>query len=386
MVIRILAILLLALPAYGAPTPDEFALLALSNGARAEVGQPPLVWSDELYNAAKFHSDDMAKNGCFGHSSCNGEAWDKRVGKFYKNWNYIGENVIGVADDPRTVHAGFMSSSGHKANIISGFFTEFGDAFSLGVDGFGPVHYATENFGTRGFRSLNTLPTIPAAGVMPVHGGDPKDLVVNYFDVDSPPVAIRAIVGNKCINLPLIKGSAKNGMYGVTQALHLSGCTKVVFEVVRDDGIHVRWPMGQAINVGEGCSDWVVDPLTQTCGDDPPLPTPSPIATPVSGSVGQITKLKIGRTTKITAVSGEVIIPIGTQLINDVSLSINGQETSIPASCIVKYGKGVRSKCGAGSFTLVPSKKTYRFRFEVTGVVQGMQIVLKAAGLQWTGG
>jgi hypothetical protein len=47
-------------------------ILAVQNQERAEVGVPPLTWSDKLAAGAQTWADHMATTGEFGHSTCCG--------------------------------------------------------------------------------------------------------------------------------------------------------------------------------------------------------------------------------------------------------------------------------------------------------------------------
>lgn len=288
---------MMSLPAAAAgaaaqPTNDEVALLVLSNQARAEPSAygvsdaptPPLVWNDQLFAAALAHSEDMAQNGCFGHDSCNGRSWISRVGSYYTGWRDLGENLIGLAVDPRDMLAGWMSSAEHRANILDGSFADFGAGIATGVDGFGPTTYATEDFGGRGLRALNAIPTIPAGTVLPrVAGSEPRQLLVNYFHYrGGAPQDVHAMLGSSCVHLSLIAGKADQGTYGVSRSVAGNGCVPLVFEAVRSDGSIVRYPASGAILVGVGsagasCDESTTSLPTADCGGAPsPTPTPTP--------------------------------------------------------------------------------------------------------------
>lgn len=67
-------------------------MLTLLNGLRKKHAVAPLELSDELNRIAQNHSDDMARNNYFSHSSLNGDGPGDRAKKmgFY---NSIGENI-----------------------------------------------------------------------------------------------------------------------------------------------------------------------------------------------------------------------------------------------------------------------------------------------------
>jgi len=276
-----------ALGAY-APDADELALLALCNESRAAAGLRPLVWHNGLGEAARAHSTDMAERDCYQHNSCNGQSWSTRIGRYYPSYFALGENINLGSSDPRSLHDGWMSSPGHRANIL-GPFSEFGAGIALGETNFGMWAYATEDFGDRGAVSPSSIPSLPSGGIAPrIGGGEGRDLVVNYYHHNGgAPHSVRALVGTSCVNLSKTAGSAANGSYGTTRTFTGSGCVPVVFEAIRSDGVRVRWPQNSAVLVGVGagglyCAETTTAVPTQDCGGPNvnPSPTPSPAPTP----------------------------------------------------------------------------------------------------------
>lgn len=163
-------LLLLATTAHAAPSADELRLCDLINARRADAGVARLRVSSELYAAAKAHSDDLAAHGgnCDLHNSCNGETWSKRVGRYYPGWIALGENVATSTPDPEQIVTGWMSSGGHRANILSTSFTEVGCAITMGQTGFGMLAFATADFGSRGL--LPQPSATPRATASPTAG------------------------------------------------------------------------------------------------------------------------------------------------------------------------------------------------------------------------
>jgi hypothetical protein len=263
-----------------AASPDEVALLALANEARAKSGLTPYVWNAALGDAALAHSVDMATHGCFDHDSCNGEVWSKRITRYYSGWTALAEN-IGGGGTARTMHDAWMSSSGHRANIL-GPYVDFGAGMALNAQ---KSSFATEDFGRRGIAPA--FPIIPAAAVVPRVGyaTDVRELLLNYFDAAGAPKAVRALVDGSCVPLTKEVGSATNATYRATATFPTAGCVPVVFEVIRTNGARVRWPANEAIVVGTGtgslsCPQWTTDVPTQDCGGGVAVPTPTPSAAP----------------------------------------------------------------------------------------------------------
>lgn len=302
---------------------DEVALLALANEARADAGVLPLVWNDGLGEAARVHSSDMAASGCFQHDSCNGLNWAKRIGKYYP-WLALGENIAMGLDDPRSLHEGWMASSGHRANILGTSFSEFGAGIVLGQTSVGKLAYATEDFGSRGMLPTSAIPTIPAAGVSPRLGLDAtRELFVNYYQSSGDaPEDVRALIGASCVALRRTAGSAANGTYGIDYTFPTTGCVPVVFEAIRADGVRVRWPESAALLVGVG-ADGLACPETtsvvpaQDCGGSDvtpdPTPTPSPAPTPTGTASDALRELRVtlrpGKSSGASTVTLQATLP-----------------------------------------------------------------------------
>ncbi len=107
--------LLLALP-IAAPAavagPGEGDMLARINSARSTNGLPALANHGSLVTFARNHSVAMAGTDSIWHSS--------NLGSAASGWSRMGENV-GRGPNVATLHAAFMASSGHKANILGDF-------------------------------------------------------------------------------------------------------------------------------------------------------------------------------------------------------------------------------------------------------------------------
>ena len=275
--------------------------MVLANEARAAQNVAPLAWQQGLADAALVHSEDLAAHGgnCDLHNSCNGELWWKRVQRYYPGWVGLGENVATSISDPVTLHEGWMSSAGHRANILNSSFTEFGAGIALGQTNFGMLAFATEDFGSRGMPSANAYPALPGGSIMPLLGGNEgRDLKVTYYHSGGgAPQAVRALVGSACVNLSLQKGKAAYGTYAVNRAFTGSGCVPVVFEAIRSDGVRHRFPKTDAILVGVGsggalCAERTTAVPTQDCGGGGALPTPTPSVQPTPTPTPNLSQLK----------------------------------------------------------------------------------------------
>lgn len=150
-----LAVLAIALSAafssHAAPvavTIDAFEaeVLALVNTERSNAGLSALAFDARLQASAEAHSFDMATNNCYGHNSCDGTDWRTRVGSNYTGGGF-GENIAAGYDTPQAVVAGWMNSTGHKANILNANYLGMGIGYSYQA-GTTYGHYWTQDFGT----------------------------------------------------------------------------------------------------------------------------------------------------------------------------------------------------------------------------------------------
>ena len=122
---------------------DEVSLatrmLVLVNEARAQGrhcgGQyfpaaRPVVWNEALARAARAHSEDMARNNYFGHTSRDGRSPSDRVERAGYNFRGTAENIAAGQMSPEAVMAGWISSPGHCANLMDADYTDMGVALA----------------------------------------------------------------------------------------------------------------------------------------------------------------------------------------------------------------------------------------------------------------
>lgn len=129
------------------------AILCLINKQRRDHGRGGLDRNSKLNEAARKHSKRMAGTGCFSHQ-CSGESGLesrlRAVGYLHSGLNRwaFGENIAygtGSRATPREVVRRWMSSSGHRAHILSTTFEDFG----AGMATSGKKGYYTADFGMR---------------------------------------------------------------------------------------------------------------------------------------------------------------------------------------------------------------------------------------------
>lgn len=103
-------------------------VIALVNDERARAGVAPLTANGLLTTAAGAHAADMAVNGFFSHTGSDGSSSADRATRAGYNWSSVGENIAMGATSAEQVMEMWMNSSGHRANILNGSFTEIGVA------------------------------------------------------------------------------------------------------------------------------------------------------------------------------------------------------------------------------------------------------------------
>ncbi|MGW2747781.1 CAP domain-containing protein [Streptomyces sp. NPDC001450] len=117
-------------------------IVALVNAERSKVGCPALTLNSTLTKVAQAHSQDMAAHQNMSHTGSDGSSPGDRITSAGYNWSTYGENVAYGYSTPEQVMAGWMSSPGHRANILNCSFKEIGVGLAQ------PNSYWTQDFGT----------------------------------------------------------------------------------------------------------------------------------------------------------------------------------------------------------------------------------------------
>jgi uncharacterized protein YkwD len=129
----------------------ERRIFLLTNEERRKRRLPPLDKDNALVETARAHSDDMIRRDFFSHVNPDGKAPQDRVAPVYsRTVSRTGENIWGGHghdySDPkliaRVIVDGWMSSPGHRANILNPSYTNLG----VGVSVLGKEIRATQNF------------------------------------------------------------------------------------------------------------------------------------------------------------------------------------------------------------------------------------------------
>lgn len=111
----------------GSLAAETEAAFSQVNLARAEIGLPELMWSEELADAARVRAEEIYQS--FSHTRPDGNPWwtvDSEI--------LFGENIVKGYQSADSVVSAWMESSDHKENILYAGFETIGIAV-INVDG-----------------------------------------------------------------------------------------------------------------------------------------------------------------------------------------------------------------------------------------------------------
>jgi uncharacterized protein YkwD len=117
------------------PASTSSDAIALTNQARASAGLASLNANGALNTAAASHSADQAARNQMTHTGSDGSNAGDRIRAAGYQPSTWGENVAAGYTSASSVVAGWMGSSGHRANILNPAFTEIGVASATAADG-----------------------------------------------------------------------------------------------------------------------------------------------------------------------------------------------------------------------------------------------------------
>jgi uncharacterized protein YkwD len=113
----------------------EDLVFEITNRARWDRGLAPLSKDEELTNVARSYSDDMLVRRFFDHTTPDGISFDERIADHYPHWvSLVGENIWSASGynpgNPqklaKEIVNDWMSSPGHRDNLLSPNFTHLG--------------------------------------------------------------------------------------------------------------------------------------------------------------------------------------------------------------------------------------------------------------------
>jgi uncharacterized protein YkwD len=125
---------------------DEQKILDLTNEARAQEKLPPLKPDEKLFEAARAHSANMAKQGKMEHVLDGKDPADRVKATGYKIAS-VGENVAWSTGEPvKKIVQMWMDSKHHRENILKPEYEDIG--IGIATNDKGETYY-TQVFGTK---------------------------------------------------------------------------------------------------------------------------------------------------------------------------------------------------------------------------------------------
>lgn len=251
---------------------------------------PPLAWSEALNRAARFHADEMQRQGYIGHDSrcalvpninalypvaCDGAPscaciggglscssgctlWTQRIALF--GASPYGEIIAPGSDPDRAFYLWLFEPSSsamcgpNGGNIHRWLMLAANGGIGVGMNGM-----AVADFGTAGVPYR-----IPSGSHYPQQAPS-VEVWANWYDVN-PPRSASVVVDGRCLPMTLQRGSGTNGSWSATVSGVGSGCHRYYFSFVDGSGIEVTYPATGSLGIG--CEDWNASRLHARCGSD----------------------------------------------------------------------------------------------------------------------
>lgn len=116
----------------GSVEAKENEVLRLVNAERAKHGLKALTMSTALIDLAEMKSRDMAEKRYFDHTSPTYGTPFQMLQNYGVSYRSAGENIAAGQQTPESVMNSWMNSSGHRANILNGSYTEIGVGYYAG--------------------------------------------------------------------------------------------------------------------------------------------------------------------------------------------------------------------------------------------------------------
>jgi uncharacterized protein YkwD len=126
-------------------TDEEKGVLEQTNAQRKAAGLSELVPNAKLFQAARDHSANMAKQGRMSHVLDGRTHVERAAAAAGYPSGYLGENIAWNQRDATEVVECWMRSAGHRANILSRYYTEIGLGVAVNERG---ERYWTQVFGS----------------------------------------------------------------------------------------------------------------------------------------------------------------------------------------------------------------------------------------------
>ncbi|MEY4749543.1 MAG: hypothetical protein RIQ60_1757 [Pseudomonadota bacterium] len=93
-------------------------------GSTAYPAAPPLAWNNALAQAAQAHSEDMALQNYFDHTSLDGRSFGARASAAGYAGNALAENIAAGQNSLPAAISTWLGSPGHCANLMNARYTD----------------------------------------------------------------------------------------------------------------------------------------------------------------------------------------------------------------------------------------------------------------------
>lgn len=108
------------------PTEAKAELLRLINQERQKNDTASLAYHTSLDQAAQAHAQDMLANNYFSHTGADGSSPSDRAQRSGYSSPLVGENIYKSSADPNRAFSAWMSSDGHRQNMLNPFWEDAG--------------------------------------------------------------------------------------------------------------------------------------------------------------------------------------------------------------------------------------------------------------------
>jgi len=125
-------------------TDDEKAIVEATNAERKKAGLPALKPNAKLFEAARAHAANMAKQDKLEHK-LDDKTSDERVKNAGYQFSGTSENIAHNQQTPKEAVESWMNSEDHKANLLNKEYVDIGVAVAKSAKG---ERYWVQVFGT----------------------------------------------------------------------------------------------------------------------------------------------------------------------------------------------------------------------------------------------
>ncbi len=126
-------------------------MLVRINVHRLRFGLVPLTIDSRLAAAARAHAADMATRDYFSHNGPDGSGFQQRITRAGYRWRVVAENLAAGLASPEATVDSWMTSPGHRKNLLNPAFRHAGIGHVFRQPDTGAVrygHYWTLTLGT----------------------------------------------------------------------------------------------------------------------------------------------------------------------------------------------------------------------------------------------